>query len=177
MTATRCLAVSAVLLVVATSDASAQTRVVRSGDDRLTGVAEVDVLIQNSAAPMGCPVTPERLGAEAVETLRRAGIRATQSEKARSWHYSIVVTIQSARTASDCATAVAAELVAAVTGLPDADRENPPDRWGSMLIGFMPLVRESALVIGAPVEHDAAVRRMTVAHVTAIAARIRSANP
>jgi hypothetical protein len=41
----------------------------------------------------------------------------------------------------------------------------------------MPLARDNALVIARPVAHDAAVEQAIGTHVTAIATRIRHANP
>ena len=153
-------------------------RVVRSGDDRLAGIREVDLLIEYTAGPAAsCLLTVAPLRRAALERLHGGQIAATVSEKGRSSPYSVVASLRTDQTAATCATAVTTELVADVSALPEADKSQPPGAWGSLLVGYMPLVRESALVMTAAVEHDAAVRKALVAHIAAIATRIRNANP
>jgi hypothetical protein len=165
------------LLALVPVASAAQVRVVRSGDDRLTGIDQVDLLIVQETAPPACRPAAPTLQDAARQALTAAGIRVSVSEKARSWHYSVVVTMRSERGDSGCISSIATELVAEVAGIPEADKDLPPDRWGSWLKGFIPLVRESALVIGKPVAHDAAVQQAIRTHTAAIAARIRSVNP
>lgn len=164
-------------LLVSVVTSAAQIRVVRDGDDRLHGIAEVDVLVEVAAPVARCIVTLAALQATARDALRLAGVAATLSQKARSGFYSIVVHARSESAGTTCAAAVATELVAEVTAIPEADTAAAPGTWGSLLKGMMPLVRESALVITAPVAHDASVERTVRAQVAAIAARIRSVNP
>jgi hypothetical protein len=166
----------AVLLLVATA-AHAQVRVVRHGDDRLTGISEVDVLVTGNTSLPRCAVSTPHVQQRAVDALRRANVTATRSDKGRSWYYSVVIDIHSAHTDDACATALTTELVAEVAGIPEADRDAPEGQWGSLLMGAMPLLSEKALVIAPDVEHDSAVQKMIAAQVAAIAARIRSANP
>ena len=110
------------------------------------------------------------------DVLRRAGVSATLSEVARSSPYSLVIEVHTAPAGELCASAIATEVVAEVSGIPEADRFAPPGRWGSLLVGAMPLLSEKALVIRNGVEHDAAVRGALEQQVAAMAARIRSAN-
>jgi hypothetical protein len=169
------LAVLAVLSLAVTSLA-AQTRVVRHGDDRLTGIDEVDVLLA-SAPAAACAVASAPVQQRALRALREAGIRATISQSARSWHYSVVIDLRGQAAPGGCATAVVTELVAEVRGIPEADTRLSPGQWGSLLVGYMPLLRDTSLVIGPAVEHDAAVQDTVFAHVAAMAARIRGVNP
>ena len=166
------------LVVLSSATTAAQVRVVRYGDDRLTGIEEVDVLIR-LASPVHtqCPVSVADLRQRAIANLATRNIKATISEKARSWHYSIVVEVRSASTGGGCASAIVTELVAEVAGMPEGDTLRPPGAWGSLLIWFMPLRRDNTLVIGSALEHDAAVQRSVDEHVAAIAAAIRTANP
>jgi hypothetical protein len=165
-----------VLWSLLATDVGGQVRVVRSGDDRLSGVDQVDVLVVLESAQAQCETSVPSMRAQAVDALRAAGITATTSEKARSWHYSIVVTVRTETAAATCASAILSELVAEVAAVPEADKALPPAHWGSWLMGIMPLVRESALVIASPVAHDAAVQQAVRTHAAAIASRIRRAN-
>ena len=164
------------LLVVQCGPATAQVRVVRHGDDRLVGIAEVDVLVSTETADRSCPVDIADARQLAVSVLRDGGVRASASQKARSWHYSVVVDIQTSAMAGPCASSVSSELVAEVAGVPEADKALAPGTWGSLLVGPMSLARETTLVISARVAHHASVRQAVAAQVAAIAARIRSAN-
>jgi hypothetical protein len=168
-------AVPVLLVMLAVTSAAPQVRVVRYGDDRLTGITEVDVLITTQPAA-GCDVGVPASQQTAADALAAANVRATQSITARSWHYSVVVDVRSGRSGTSCASSVTTELVAEVAGAPEADALLPPGAWGSLLMGYMTLARESTLVIAPPLEHDAAVRAVIGDHVTAIAMRLRSAN-
>jgi hypothetical protein len=154
-----------------------QVRVVRYGDDRLTGIHEVDLLVTGDTAHGRCAVNRGAIERVAVEALTASRIKASVSAKARSFHYSIVTDVITREASGNCASGITTELVAEVTGMPEADRTASPGVWGSMLVGMMPLARDNALVIVPPVEHDAAVQREIESQVAAIAARIRSANP
>jgi hypothetical protein len=172
------LLVTLLLLVLGSAALAAQVRTVRRGDDRLVGIRELDVLIKSrSANTPACRLTVDAAQQRVVQVFRDRGLRATISEKAPSSPYSLVVDLPSERTSTGCATAVITELVADVTAIPDADASRQPGEWGSLLIGPMTLTRETALVIGSPVEHDAAVQHAILAQVTMVAARIRTANP
>lgn len=178
MTAATLTAAFAFAAVLWVNAAQAQVRVIRSGEDRLTGINEVDLLVTlKGPGTAGCNVDVKPVQTSAVSVLRAAGLKVTTSDKARSWHYSIVVDVWTDGREAMCASAVTTELVAEVVGVPEADKAAPPGRWGSMLIGFMPLARENGLVIGAAVTHDAAVRQQVFAQLSTLAARIRLVNP
>ena len=164
------------LVALLTTVVAGQVRVVRYGDDRLSGIDQVDLLVVLESTRETCQTSVPSLQRQALDILRAAGIKATSSEKARSWHYSVVVNVRTDTDGTTCATAIATELVAEVAGIPESDKELPPERWGSWLMGTMSLARESALVIGGPLAHDAAVQRAIRTHVLAIAGKIRSAN-
>lgn len=153
-----------------------QVRVVRSGDDRLAGIRAVDVLVTQTETTATCALTTSSIQALAIDTLRTAGIQATLSQKARSTFYSVVIDIGSARREAICAADVTTELVAQVNGIPEADRWLAPGEWGSLLVGFMPLLHHNTLVIGPALEHDASVRHTVRAQVAAVADKIRSIN-
>lgn len=154
----------------------AQVRVVRQGDDRLVGITEVDLVLRHdeSAAPH-CS-TPKVLPAAAA-VLTNAGIKATVSDAAPSWFYSVVITLTHAVENARCLTAVTTQLVTQVAGIPEADSIAPPGTWGSLLIGEMPLLREATIVAADPDARHTALQNAVRAHVAAIAARLRAANP
>lgn len=160
-----------------TASVASQVRVVRYGDDRLAGIDEVDVLVTDGSDGRGCAFTRQTAQERAVRALRAVNIKATSSDKARSWHYSVVIDVERTELSAICASAITTELVADVSGIPEADRELPAGRWGSLLVGVMPLARDKTLVIGAALEHDAAVQQAIESQVAALAARIRSAIP
>lgn len=170
--------IAALVLALSTANLTAQVRVVRYTDDRLVGIDEVDVLVTVPPSPQGtCPVDRTAIQQSAVTALRARNVKATISEKGRSWHYSVLVDLLLAPAASACATAITTELVAEVAGIPDADNARPADAWGSLLVGFMSLWRGNALVVRDHGEHASAVQQAVDAHVAAIASGIRSANP
>jgi hypothetical protein len=168
----------AVVALATTAAAEGQVRVVRYGADRLVGIRQVDVVMTIAAVPAGS-CAPERapLQSAAAVALRQAGLRATISEKAPSWFYSVIVDIASAGIGDSCATAISTQLVAQVEGIPEADRTAAPGTWGSLLVGEMPLLRVADLVTARAQEHDATVVAAVRAQVAAIAAKIRAANP
>lgn len=169
---------TAVILVACSVNIDAtQVRVVRYGDDRLTGINEVDLLVTGDVAHGRCAVNRAAIERAAVQALTASKVKASVSGKARSFHYSIVTDVITREAGSGCASGITTELVAEVTGIPEADRAAAPGVWGSMLVGVMPLARDNALVIAPAVEHDSAVQRAIESQVAAIAARIRSANP
>jgi hypothetical protein len=158
--------------------AHAQVRTILYGDDRLAGISEVDVVVTvagEGATP--CAVSRPALQSGATGTLRTSGIRATVSEKASSWHYSVMVNVYRTAAGDGCVSAVTTELIAQVEGFPEADKFATPGAWGTILIGPMSLAREIDLVTSARREHDAAVQTAARAQVAALAERIRRANP
>lgn len=166
-----------VAAMVATTAAEGQVRVVRYGDDRLVGIREVDVVVTTEDAGAPCAADRAALQATAVVPLRQAGLRATTSDKAPSWYYSVVIHVVGHPTGPSCAVAISSELVAEVEGVPEADRSLAPGAWGSLLVGGMPLVRVTDLVSAPRGEHHAAAAAALTAQVAAIAARIRAVNP
>jgi len=169
--------VTGVCLVASLATAEGQVRVVLYGDDRLKGIAEVDVVVTVLGETAACVVSRPALQTGATDTLKNSRIRATMSEKASSWHYTVLVTVHKSAAGDGCASAVTTELVAQVEGFPEADKFAAPGAWGSILMGPMSLVRENDLVTSSPREHDAAVQAAARAQVTALAGRIRRANP
>jgi hypothetical protein len=109
--------------------------------------------------------------------LRASHIRATVSEQTSSWHHTVMVNVQNGRAGDRCVSALATELVTDVEGFPEADKLAVPGTWGSILIGTMSLVRENDLVTSSPREHDAAVQAAVRVQASALAERIRRANP
>jgi hypothetical protein len=171
---TRAVLIAAMVTAVSTAT-DAQVRVVRSGDDRLAVVSAVDVLLLHTEADSRCAVTIPAMQALAVGALREAGLPATLSETAPSDAYSVVIDIGSASREDLCAATVTTELVAQVDGLPHGDKSRP-GQWGSILVGYMPLIHLRTLVIGPALEHDAAVRRAVHAQLEAVTAKLRSVN-
>ena len=164
------------LTLIASAAAPAQIRVVRRGDERLAGIDTVDVVVRGldiEAQP--CRLTKPALLDVAANVLRSAGLRATISARDSSWFYSAIVGVSSSASDGRCATALAISLIAHVNGIPEADRSSP-DRWGSLLVGEMPLVSELAVVQTTTSGHAAAVAEAVRKRVSAIGQRIRVAN-
>src|SRR4029078_1864534 len=126
-----------------------QVRVVRYGDDRLAGITTVDVVVILTGDET-CGLRPGAVQESAVAALRRAGIKATASAKASSWFHTVYLRLDSGIAANECVTAVETELVAQVQGIPEADKSAGPGAWGSLLVGELSLLRESALTISSP---------------------------
>lgn len=156
---------------------AAQVRVVRYDDDRLTGIREVDVVLTTAGEVTRCVEDRTRLQQTAVETIRVAGLRATTSEKARSWFYSVLVSAHSVAIGGSCVTALTIELVAQVDGIPEADRAGPLDAWGSLLVGPLSLIHETVMVTSPAGDHVAPLQAALRARLGAIGARIQAANP
>ena len=170
--------VPAMLLLALAASAAAQVRVVLYGDDRLAGIAELDVVvIVTGETSTSCAVSRPALQTGAVEALRGAHVRATVSEKASSWHHTLIVNVHQGRSGDGCVSALITELVTQVEGFPEADKFAAPGRWWSILIGPMSLGRENGLVTSFAREHDAAVQAAVRVQASALAERIRRANP
>jgi hypothetical protein len=166
-----------VMTAVAVIEASAsQVRVVRYGDDRLYGITDVDVVVSMAGDAAKCSVERMSLQQSVVDALRASRIKASVSEKASSGPYSVLVSAHSAAVGRSCVTAIGVELIAHVDGIPEADRRLSPEMWGSILVGPLSLVRESALVNSVAANHEIAVLTALRAQVAAIGARITAAN-
>jgi hypothetical protein len=142
---------------------------------RLSGITAVDVVVSEMNAN-ACGLSRAALQDSAVTALRAAGTTASVSAKASSWFYTVYVTAESSAADGRCVTAVRAELMAQVSGIPEADRFAPQDGWGSLLVGEMPLVRQSAMVNSSRTGHAAQVDAVVREQVTAIGARIKAVN-
>jgi len=153
-----------------------QVRVVRHGDERLAGISQVDVVVSTNGDVARCPVDRAQLQQSAVAVMGASRVKATVSEKASSWFYSVLVTTHSVAAGGTCASAVTAELVAQVEAMPEADRQAAPGTWGSLLVGPMSLVRETELITSPPVEHAARLQKLIGAQLAAIGARISLVN-
>jgi hypothetical protein len=170
--------VTSVCLLASVASMDGQVRIILHGDDRLKGITEVDVVVAVTGdATPACAVSRPALQTTATEMLRKSRVRATVSEKASSWHYTVHVTVHTATAGDGCASAVTTELVAQVEGFPEADKFAAPGAWGSVLMGPMSLARENDLVTSGPREHDAAVQAAARDQLSALAERIRLANP
>ena len=159
------------------SRASAQVREVRQGDDRLKGISAVDVAIDPvSEEAARCGITREMLQKTAVDTLAGAGLKASLSEKASSWFYTVYATVSSLTSGRQCSSSVVTELTAQVAGIPEADRHAAPDKSGSLLVGQLTLIRHNGIVSSRTAGHAGDVRSLLREHLTGIARRIAAAN-
>jgi hypothetical protein len=169
-------AVALLLTEIAAVAAPAQVRVVRRGDDRLAGIDAVDVVVRGlDSETQPCGLAKSALLDVAASALRSAGLRATVSVRDSSWFYSTIVGVASSASGGRCATALSTSLIAHVDGIPGTDRY-APERWGSLLVGEMPLVSELAVVHTTPSSHAAAVAAAVRKQISAIGERIRLAN-
>ena len=151
----------------------AQVRVVRRGDDRLSGITAVDVVVKDlNTDAVSCGVAPTALQETAVATLRAAGIMSSGSGMASSWFYTFYVTARSVVAERQCVTSLTAELMAHVSGIPESDQAATNGAWGSLLVGQMPLAREAGPGQFCPCDHGSRV----VANVRTHAGRNRSEN-
>lgn len=167
----------ALLAALAAEAADAQVRVVRRNDERLKGVTSVDVVVTGiDAAAADCRLDKPSLERAAVRLLNGPGLRATVSERASSWFYTVRVDVRSTIAAGRCATALWIGLIAHVDGIPDSDRDGPPAAWGSLLVGEMALLHDLAVVQGEPGSHASAVDASLRTQISAIGERIRLAN-
>jgi hypothetical protein len=163
-------------LLCGAASGDAQVRVVRRGDDRLRGIQTVDIVVRTPAATTACTVPRATLQDASVSALREAGLRATLSQAASSWFYTVEIELETLIAADRCVTSLTAELVAHVDGLPEADRGLPGNAWGSLLVGTMRLIRESGLIASSATEHAARATVELRDRLTAMGARIRKAN-
>jgi hypothetical protein len=168
----------AVMLLIAALAGATQVRVVRHGDDRMTGIREVDVLVlPDAGTPARCALARQSLQHSAASVLREAGIAATVSERASSWFYTLRVTTASLEVGGHCVTSLMTELVAAVRAVPDADEQAAPGTWGSLLVGEMVLARATDLIHTRDTAHQQSCIERLRAQVTGIASRVRAHNP
>ena len=157
--------------------ASAQVRVVRRGDERLKGITSLDVVVTGLDAGIPpCGLEKGSLLRESARLLNGPGLRATISERASSWFYTVVIDVRSTLTAGRCATALSTDLVAHVDGIPEADRAAPPEAWGSLLIGDLTLIHDLAVIQSDPSGHPAAIDASLRKQISSIGERIRLAN-
>jgi hypothetical protein len=155
----------------------AQVRVVRRGDDRLRGIRSVDVVvIDTPPSDSECAVGTRTLQEGAVAALQATGLRGTVSAKAPSWFYTVEIDVRSLRAGEHCVTSLSADLIAHVDGSPEADRGLPANAWGSLLVGTMRLVHESALLAAPRDQHAMRVAAELRARLTAIGERVKRAN-
>ena len=155
----------------------AQERVVRQGDDRLKGIAAVDVTIDPVPADGAkCGITRELLQKTAIGALKAGGLNATLSKKAVSSPHTVYATVSSVRLAGQCATSVVTELTAQVEAIPEADRNAPAGKPGSLLVGQLTLIRHNGIVSSRVAVHASSVWTLLREHLTDIATRIASAN-
>ena len=167
------LIISALVLLTA----NAQVRVVRRGDERLKGISSVDVVVTGlDAGTAACGLDKPSLLRESARRLNSPGLRATISERASSWFYTLTVDVRSTLTAGRCATAVATDLIAHVDGIPEADRHGPPEEWGSLLVGGITLIHDLAVVQSDRAGHATAVAASLAKQISSIGERIRLAN-
>lgn len=171
------------LLIIATGWLSAniahaeQVRVVRSGDDRLKGIAAVDVVIDPVPADsVRCGITRDALQQITVKVLKSAGLKATLSEKSSSWFYTVYATASTVRSSGSCATSIVTELTAQVAGIPDAERNAQPGESGSLLVGQLTLIRHNGIVSSRASVHASHVRSVLSDHLSGIAQRVTAAN-
>jgi hypothetical protein len=157
--------------------ATAQVRVVRYGDDRLTGITRVDLFVEEIGADGGtCGLLRSTVQTTSLAALRGSGLQSSISEKSSSWFYTVQVRTESAIAGTQCVTSIASELVAQVDGIPEADRFAPLDRWGSLLVGQLLLLRETRLLASERSTHAADVQSVLNAQMRRIGERIGATN-
>ena len=78
--------------------------------------------------------------------------------------------------AGRCVTALRSRLLTQVDGVPESDRFATGGEWGSMLVGEMALIEDSALVESAAGDHAERVQRAMRAQLLAIGGRVKAAN-
>lgn len=157
---------------------AAQVRVMRYGDDRLTLVTAVDVVLDPLRADSArCGIARDTLQQEVIRALQAGGLVASLSEKASSWHHTVFVTASTVFSDGHCATGLVTELMAQVEGIPVSDRGAPAGQWGSLLVGQLTLIRHNGIVSSKSSAHAADVRTMAREHARAIAARVEAAAP
>lgn len=159
--------------------AFAQVRVVRRDDDRLAGISQVDIVVDvlEPSQAEACALDRGDLQQAALAALRDGRLAASVSDKASSWFHTLEVTVSTGAAGTWCVTFVTSELVTHVDGIPEADQAAPGEKWGSLLKGAMPLIRERTTVVAEAGEHAARVRQRVGEHASTIARRVRAANP
>jgi hypothetical protein len=172
---TTCLLTALITTFGLAGSAEGQVRVVRHGDDRLVGIREVDVVVRTSGAGDDeCAVVRDAVARAAAESLRDAGVRATVSGASPSWYHSLLITVATAPAPCGCSSAVVIDLVAHVRGIPDADASVPPDAWGNLLVGHMPLATTTDVATASAAAHQHALEQIVRARAAALAARMRA---
>ena len=157
--------------------ADGQVRVVRRGDERLKGITTVDVVVTGiDTTATQCGLDKPALLRESATRLNGHGLRATVSERASSWFYTVVVDVRSDRTGDHCATALSTDLIAHVDGIPEADRYAPAEEWGSLLVGDVTLIHDLAVVQSDASGHAVATVSSLRKQMSSIRERIRLAN-
>lgn len=155
----------------------AQVRVVRRGDERLKGITSVDIVVTGlDAGPSRCGLDKASLLRDSARLLNGPGLRATISEHASSWFYSVTVDVRSTLLQGRCATALSTDLIAHADGIPDADRHAPPEEWGSLLVGEITLIHELAVVQSEAAAHADGVAASLRKQISSMKDRIRLAN-
>ena len=152
-------------------------RVIRRGDDRLKGIDTVDVLVNELGDDsVTCGISRPALQQAAVSALVASGVKATVSEKASSWFFTVHVTVQTARIDDRCATSVHTELRTRVDAIPEIDRYATNGEWGSLMIGELSLIELSAIAGSPRSNHAAQIQDIVQNQVAIIGSRIRTAN-
>lgn len=172
-----CVNFSCVLLLAVSGEA-AQVREIRRGDDRLKGIAQVDVLVR--MPPMedsACQVARPAIEQDAVAVLEAQEISAAVSARAPSWFHTVIVDVSAIDVGGRCATSVQSTLITQVDGIPDIERSNARDEWGSLLVGSLVLAHEQAMVAASRREQPAKVAAALAAQLRALGQRIRKRNP
>jgi hypothetical protein len=152
-------------------------RVVKHGDDRLTGINAVDVLVEDLTPDAArCGLSKRDLQDTAATALVAAALRATISQKASSWFYTVYVRAHTAAADQHCVTAVDAELMTRVDGIPEIDRYATDGAWGSLLVGDLSLIRTTAVASSLRADHAPRVRDTVRDQLKRIGLRIAAAN-
>ena len=76
-----------------------------------------------------------------------------------------------------CATSLRTALITQVDGIPDVERSNARDEWGSLLIGSLVLAHEHTMIAASRQEHSVKVVAALVTQLHAIGQRIKKRNP
>lgn len=168
------------MLLMAQAAARTQVRVVRSAEDRLAGIAMVDVVVEHrpsrATADDRCRIARHDLGRAAVAALASAGLRATSSDRSSSWFHTVYITTEATMAGGSCVTWVATALRTAVHAIPDAESHTAAGSWGSLLRGDLDLARDGALISSAPAAHQKELLAAMRVQLARIAQRIAAAN-
>jgi len=165
-----------VTLVATIGVTSAQVRVVRYGDDRLSGIRHLDILVDGPTAVAGaCSLAVAPIQQAAVSAVTETGLKASVSEKASSWFHTVVIGVRSLALSDQCMISLNVELLAHVEAMPLGDRQEPRTEWGSLLMGQMALLRSSGLLPSSIAARQQIVNSATRSAVIDIARRVRAA--